>query len=113
MEEEAPHSSEGVEGEWTTLLDSIIQNAHIFLNWHVIYNSATQAVEDLWKQGFTVGEVPPYTRVKGISTETLAQLLPWKVTETRCGGENQFQWQMREKLKECRRTESGMAAGDE
>ncbi|KAM7366743.1 hypothetical protein PAMP_014693 [Pampus punctatissimus] len=46
--------------------------------------------------------------------ETLARLLPWETTEARPGGEKQrFQRQIREKLKEYRRTEPGTTARDE
>lgn len=74
----------------------------------VMYNSVTQAAEDLRKRGFSMGEVTRGS--KGISEETLTRLLPWEVIVTQRGGDKeQVQWQIREKLREYRRT----AAGDE
>ncbi|KAM7385131.1 hypothetical protein PAMP_001228 [Pampus punctatissimus] len=72
------------------------------------------AAEDLRRRGYTVGGIPGGTRSKDISEETLARLLPWETTEARPGGEKQrFQRQIREKLKEYRRTEPGTTARDE
>lgn len=78
------------------------------------YNSAAQAAEDLRRRGYTVGEIPGRIRSKDISEETLARLLPWETTEARPGGEKQrFQRQIREKLKEYRRTDPGVTTSDE
>lgn len=80
----------------------------------VTYNSAAQAAEDLRRRGYTVGEIPGRTKSKDISEETLARLLPWETTEARPGGEkHRFQEQIREKLKEYRRTEPGATTRDE
>lgn len=67
-----------------------------------LYNGATQATDDLRKQGFTVGELATRgTKSKGISKETLARLLPRETTETRHGGvKTHPQRQIQEKLKE-------------
>lgn len=75
------------------------------------YNSAAQAAEDLRKRGYTVSEIPGRTKSRDISEEMLARLLPWETTEARSGGEkHRFQEQIREKLKEYRRTEPGATA---
>ena len=78
-----------------------------------MYNTATHAAEDLRKRGFTVGEVTRGTKSAGVTEETLDQLLPWENTETRCGRDkDRYQRQIREKLREYRRTESGPAEED-
>ena len=78
-----------------------------------MYNTATHAVGDLRKQGFTVGEVTRGTKSAGVTEETLAQLLPWETMETRRGRDkDRHQRQIREKLKEYCRTESGAAEED-
>lgn len=80
----------------------------------VTYNSAAQAAEDLRRRGYAVGETPSRIKSKDISEETLARLLPWETTEARPGGQrHRFQEQIREKLREYRRTEPGATAGDE
>ena len=81
----------------------------------IMYNTATHAAEDLRKRGFTVGEVTRGTKSAGVTEETLDQLLPWENTETRCGRDKdryRYQRQIREKLREYRRTESGPAEED-
>ncbi|CAL8372721.1 unnamed protein product [Arctogadus glacialis] len=88
-------------------------DARLPCNGHVMYNTATHAAEDLRKRGFTVGEVTRGTKGAGVTEETLAQLLPWETTETRCGRDkDRYQRQIREKLREYRRTESGPAEED-
>lgn len=75
--------------------------------------TAAQAAKDLWRRGFTVGEVSQGTRRMAITEEKLARLLPWETNETLRGGdENRFQQQIGEKLKGYRRMESGAAAED-
>ncbi|CAL8295854.1 unnamed protein product [Merluccius merluccius] len=60
-----------------------------------------------------MGEVTRGTKSAGVTEETLAQLLPWETTET-CRGrdKDRHQRQIREKLKEYRRTESGAVEED-
>lgn len=87
----------------------------LFATGPVTYNSAAQAAEDLRRRGYTVDEIPSRAKKsKDISEETLARLLPWQTTETRPGGEkHRYQEQIREKLKEYRRTEPEARARDE
>lgn len=80
----------------------------------VLYDNVAQAMEDLRRRGFNVGEVACGTGSRHISEETLAQLLPWESTETGRGADkDRFQQQIRKKLQENRRTEPAAAAGDE
>lgn len=52
----------------------------------VIYNSATQAAEDLRRRGFAVDSIVPRTKDGGVAEETSTQLAPWETAGPRLSG---------------------------
>lgn len=79
-----------------------------------VYNNATQAAEDLGRRGLNVENMVSENKGDVITEETLAKLMPWEVIESRRGGDKeQFQQQVRERLKEYRRTETETAVAEE
>lgn len=77
-----------------------------------MYKRAAQSADDLWKQGFTVGETPRRTKSKGVTEDTLAELLPWETTGTQHHERRrQFQDQIQDKLKGYWRVEPRAVAG--
>ena len=77
----------------------------------VVYNSALQAAEDLRKRGLDIGPIVPATKKKkSMTEEALTQLMPWEFVgsgRAKQGAKQHFQQQVRERLSEYRRTETG------
>lgn len=69
----------------------------------VTYYNATQAVEELRRRGFNVGEVTCERNAEVFREETLAKLLPWEVTHETRPRREKFQQQVRERLQEYHR----------
>ncbi|CAI5668460.1 unnamed protein product [Oreochromis niloticus] len=76
----------------------------------VLYNTVTQAAEDLRKRGIAVGKITLGSQINSMTEDTIKQLLPWETQTAHRGGH--FQQQVREKLKAFRREQEKVPADE-
>lgn len=77
---------------------------------NVLYNTASQAAEDLRKRGIAVGKITLGNQTNRMTEDTIKQLLPWETQTAHCGGG--FQQHVREKLQAFRREQEKVPADE-